>query len=78
MAEHRVRTRRQRRVFTDLSLDGQAPLRVQPGRGEWGPVDVPSTRRKRWVRILVPLVAVALATGVFFLGRFFALLLIGA
>lgn len=66
------------RPFSDLNLDGQSPLRAQPDRGEWGPLDVPSTRQKRWVRIVVPVVAVAIAVGLFFLGRFFYLVLIGA
>ncbi|HMR48805.1 MAG TPA: hypothetical protein PKE40_06055 [Arachnia sp.] len=65
-------------LFSNMNLDGRSPLRVQPGRGEWGPVDVPSTRLKRWVRIIVPIIAVAIAVGVFFLGRYFYLALIGA
>ncbi len=64
-------------VFTKLSLDGQTPLRAQPQRGEWGPLEVPSTRAKKWLRIVVPIVAVAVAVGLFFLGRYFYLLLIG-
>lgn len=66
------------RVFTNLNLDGRTPLRAQPDRGEWGPAEVPSTRSKKALRIVVPVVAVAIAVGLFFLGRFFYLLLIGA
>ncbi len=66
------------RIFSDLDLNGDAPLRARPGLGEWGPGRVPSTRAKKWQRILVPLVALALAVGVFFLGRMFYLMLTGA
>ncbi len=65
------------RIFSDLNLNGQAPLRAQPGLGEWGPLQVPSTRWKKWQRVLVPIVAVALAVGVFFLARSFYLMLTG-
>lgn len=39
------------RVFSDLNLNGPTPARVQPGVGEWGPADVPSTRAKKRMRI---------------------------
>lgn len=52
-------------------------MRAQPQRGDGGPLDVPSTRAKKWLRIVVPVVAVAVAVGLFFLGRHFYLLLIG-
>ena len=35
---------------------------------------VPSTRWKKWARVLVPLIAIGLAVGVFFLARTFYLL----
>ena len=62
------------RVFSDLNLDGQTPLRARPRDGEWGPVDVPSTRGKKWQRVLVPLLTIAVAVGVFFLARSFFLM----
>ena len=65
------------RVFSNLNLDGQAPLRAQPGRGVWGPSGVPTTRWKKFQRILVPIVVVALAVALFFLGRMFYLILTG-
>ena len=65
------------RFFSDLNLNGSPPLRVQPRVGEWGPVMVPSTRWKKWARVLVPLIAVGLAVGVFFLARTFYLMLTG-
>ena len=65
------------RFFSDLNLNGSTPLRAQPRVGEWGPVMVPSTRWKKWTRVLVPLIAVGLAVGVFFLARTFYLMLTG-
>ena len=65
------------RYFSDLNLNGPTPLRAQPRVGEWGPEMVPSTRWKKWARVLVPLIAVGLAVGVFFLARTFYLLLTG-
>ena len=63
------------RVFSDLNLNGKSPMRAQPRVGEWGPPLVPSTRWKKWQRVLVPLIAVALAVGLFFLGRMFYLMI---
>ena len=65
------------RFFSDLNLNGPTPLRAQPRVGEWGPEMVPSTRWKKWARVLVPLIAIGLAVGVFFLARTFYLLLTG-
>lgn len=65
------------RIFSNLNLNGHAPVRAQPKLGEWGPQRVVSTRRKKWQRVLVPIVAVGLAVGVFFLGRMFYLMLTG-
>nr|WP_255622208.1 hypothetical protein [Tessaracoccus sp. OS52] len=50
-------------------------MRAQPKVGEWGPDQVPSTRWKKWQRVLVPVIAIALAVGVFFLARMFYLML---
>ncbi len=63
------------RVFTDLNLNGKSPLRARPRIGDWGPEKVPSTRWKKWQRVLAPLIAVLLAVGVFFLARMFYLAL---
>lgn len=62
---------------SDLNLDGQAPMRAHPVRGHWGPVGVPGTRWKKFQRILVPVLTVAFAVGLFFLGRMFYLILTG-
>lgn len=66
------------RIFSNLNLNGGAPLRAQPKLGDWGPPRVVTTRAKKWQRVLVPIVAVGLAVGVFFLGRMFYLMLTGA
>ena len=47
--------------FTDLRLHGSTPARVQPVAGEWGPADVPTTRAKKRLRILVPIAFVVVA-----------------
>lgn len=66
------------RVFSDLNLNGRTPTRAQPGRGSWGPKGVPTTRWKKIQRIIVPIIVVGIATGLFFLGRMFYLMLTGA
>lgn len=65
------------RVFSDLNLNGQAPTRAQAGRGSWGPTGVPTTRWKKIQRIIVPIITVAIAVALFFLGRMFYLMLTG-
>lgn len=65
------------RIFTNLDLNGHTPVRAQVGRGPWGPAGVPSTRWKKAQRILIPVVTVAVAVALFFLGRFFYLILTG-
>ncbi len=65
-------------MFSNLDLNGQTPVRAQPGRGVWGPLGVPSTRWRKFQRILVPVVTVGIAVGLFFLGRMFYLILTGA
>jgi len=53
------------RIFSDLN-------------GPWCPTGVPSTRFKKVQRAVVPFVVVAIAVGLFFLGRMFYLILTGA
>ncbi|MDR2973519.1 MAG: hypothetical protein LBV00_02220 [Propionibacteriaceae bacterium] len=51
------------RVFTDLNLNADTPLRIQPESGQWGPVDVQATRRKkrnRWMWVVAFVVVAAL------------------
>ncbi|MHA6524902.1 hypothetical protein [Tessaracoccus sp. G1721] len=66
------------RIFSDLNLNDNAPVRAQVGRGPWGPTGVPSTRMKKVQRLVAPFVVVAIAVGLFFLGRMFYLILTGA
>ena len=56
------------RIFTDLSLHENTPLRVQPSVGEWGPVSVVPTRRKRRGRWLWVAAFVAMLTILFVFG----------
>ncbi|WP_051215180.1 hypothetical protein [Granulicoccus phenolivorans] len=49
------------RLFSNLNLNGPAAARVRPRIGEWGPQEVPSTRAKRRMRWLVPVVFGVLA-----------------
>jgi len=60
---HQSRYTGQVRVFTNLNLHGNTPLRIQPGVGEWGPQAAMSTRRKRrgrWLWIVAFVVVVTL------------------
>ena len=45
-------------AFSDLKLDGDAPVRAQPAVGEWGPVEVPTTAKKKRGRALAAVVFV--------------------
>lgn len=50
------------RVWSNLNLNGPVPARVRPAIGEWGPQLLPSTKRKKRARWLVPVIfALALA-----------------
>lgn len=44
------------RFFSDLDLDGGAPVRARPRLGEWGPELVTPPRRKKLLRVWVALV----------------------
>jgi hypothetical protein len=48
---------------SDLNLNVGAPPRVRPEMGEWGPLEVPPTRKKRrarwWAVLAVVLVTAA-------------------
>ncbi|MCL2483289.1 MAG: hypothetical protein FWF43_07740 [Propionibacteriaceae bacterium] len=58
------------RIFTNLKLHGDTPLRVQPGVGEWGPSQVMTTKRKRRVRWMWVIAFVLIATLLFFFGHY--------
>lgn len=62
-------------LFSNLNLNGRAPLRAQPQVGTWGPEGVPSTRAKKRMRIWVSLACAVAITVICLLGyHFFKLL----
>ena len=65
------------RVFSNLDLDGKAPVRAHANRGSRGPQGVISTRMKKIQRIVIPIAVVAIGVALFFLGRMFYLILTG-
>ncbi|MDR1807131.1 MAG: hypothetical protein LBR33_04330 [Propionibacteriaceae bacterium] len=56
------------RVFTNLDLHEEVPVRARPAIGEWGPKHVPTTGQKRRARILAPILFVLAAAAIFTLG----------
>ena len=56
------------RLFSNLNLHGDTPPRVRPTLGEWGPLQVPTTRQKRRMRIWVGLALLGTMIAVFLLG----------
>ncbi|MFC7624975.1 hypothetical protein [Microlunatus sp. GCM10028923] len=56
------------KIFSNLNLNGQAPPRVQPSVGEWGPEKVPSTKSKKRMRIWVSLALFGAMLACFLLG----------
>ncbi len=53
---------------SNLNLNGDASATVIPGLGEWGPVNVPSTRSKKRMRWLISLFFVLALTAVIAFG----------
>lgn len=66
-----------RRIFSDLNLNSDVPVRVQPRLGEWQPVRVPTTAQKKRVRITVLGAFAMTITGCFLLGNLFYRALMG-
>ena len=64
-------------TFSDLDLNGEAPVRVRGGVGEWGPAGVPSTASKKRQRIWVGLFFIIGVTVVCLLGWYFYRVLMG-
>lgn len=63
-------------VYTRLNLDGPVPERARPTAmfhrdRVWGPDRVPSTFKKKLMRVLVPIGFVAITAVVFFVGHLF-------
>ena len=66
-----------RRFTSDLDLNGDIPVRVQPGLGEWGTARVPSTRDKHRARYQVVAVALSVTASLLWLGWTFYRMLNG-
>ena len=64
-------------IFSDLNLNSDIPVRVQPKVGEWGPQRVPTTKQKKNARIMVTIAFVAITVALFYLGNFFYKALMG-
>ncbi len=62
---------------SDLNLNAGAPPRVQPRLGEWGPQDVPATRKKKRMRWWVSLGFAAILTILFLYGWYILMALRG-
>jgi hypothetical protein len=65
------------KIFSNLNLNGQAPPRVQPNVGEWGPEKVPSTKSKKRMRIWVSLALFGAMLACFLLGWYVYYLMTG-
>ncbi|MEL4357924.1 MULTISPECIES: hypothetical protein [unclassified Luteococcus] len=59
------------RGFSNLNLNGNAPARVQPKVGEWGPERVPTTQAKKRLRIWVSLAFIGAVAALCGLGWYF-------
>lgn len=62
---------------SDLNLNAGAPPRVQPRLGEWGPLDVPATRKKKRMRWWVGLAFVVVLAVLFLYGWYVLMALRG-
>lgn len=59
------------RIWSNLNLNGPVPARVRPAIGEWGPRGLPSTKQKKRLRWLTPVVFVLVLAALVLLGWFF-------
>ncbi len=66
-----------RRIFSDLNLNGDSPVRVQPEVGQWPPARVPTTAQKKKARLQVSAAFAGLTVALFLLGDFFYKTLMG-
>lgn len=64
-------------TFTNLDLDGSAPVRVRPRVGEWGPAMVLTTAQKKRQRIKIGVFFVLAIVAICLLGWFFYRVLMG-
>lgn len=65
------------RVFSDLNLNGDSPVRVRPVHGEWGPQVVRTTQQKKRQRIKVVVVFLVVLAVLIGLGYFWFKALMG-
>jgi len=56
------------RVFTDLDLHEDVPLRARPRIGEWGGAHIATTAGKKALRVVVPILFVIALAAVLTLG----------
>jgi hypothetical protein len=66
------------KIFSNLNLNGSTPPRVQPNVGEWGPVKVPSTKKKKRMRIWASLALFGAMLAIFLLGWYVYFLMTGS
>lgn len=64
------------KMLSDLNLNADTPVRVQPG-GVWGPARVPSPAQRKAVRRRVVGFFVSMTVALFALGYFFYRILMG-
>ena len=64
-------------IFSDLNLNGDTPVRVQPKLGEWSPLRVPTTAQKKRARLTVTFATLSVTVALFLLGDFFYKTLMG-
>lgn len=65
------------RVFSDLNLNGDVPVRVQPEVGDWGPERVVSVRKRQSMRIMVTTALLSIMAALGYLAYFFYRILQG-
>ncbi|WP_156860241.1 hypothetical protein [Propionibacterium sp. oral taxon 192] len=66
-----------RHFFSDLNINGDLPVRVQPGLGEWGTSRVPTTREKNRARWQVAGAGLGITVALCWLGWTFYTILMG-
>lgn len=59
------------KIFSDLNLNGDVPVRVQPELGVWGPTRVPSVAARQRTRRKVIAAAISITLLVGYLFYFF-------
>lgn len=62
---------------SDLNLNAGAPPRVQPRLGEWGPTNVPATRKKKRARWITSLAFVGVTAALFLYGWYILMMMRG-